>query len=95
MWATAKASADGGALQRVLLSKGPEAFERSLPFDELEALTVLSPYIKASMRFQEVSVVSVDEARATIEKEGEKDGWDKAKVEQAEPGSPETVFWNA
>ncbi len=87
-------AADLCLTQRSLLTKGPDVFERSLPFNELEALTVLGPYIKASMRFQEVSVVSVEEALATIEKEGEKDGWDKAKIELAEPGSPETIFWN-
>jgi leucyl-tRNA synthetase len=46
------------------------------------------------MKFVDVSVVSVEDALATIEREGEKEGWEKAKVESAEPGSPETVFWN-
>ncbi len=57
-------------------------------------MSLLLPYIKASMRFSDVYVVSNEEALATIARDGEKEGWEKTKVESAEPGSPEMVFWN-
>lgn len=57
---------------------------------------MLLPYIKAHMKFVDVSVITQDEAAEHIAKNGEdaKSGWDKAKVEAALPTAPEVVFWN-
>jgi len=60
----------------------------------LEALTLLQSYIKVSLKFQEVYVVSVEEALKQVEG-GDKEGWSKEKAEASEPGSPSIQFWNA
>jgi hypothetical protein len=54
------------------------------------------PYIKATMKFSAVSVVSQEEAVERIEKEGADaaSGWDANKVEAALPAAPEVIFWN-
>ncbi|WVQ77118.1 leucine-tRNA ligase [Cryptococcus sp. DSM 104548] len=80
--------------KRKLIATGPSAFNRTLPFDELHTLKMLAPLIKSSLRFENVEVVSVDDAKAVIEKEGEKEGWAKDKVESSEPGVPGVQFWN-
>jgi len=76
------------------MEQGPSAFDRSLPFSEYDANDLLRPYVKSSLKFESVEVVSVQDALATIEKEGEKEGWTKDKVEAAEPGLPAVQFWN-
>lgn len=81
------------------MAEGPSVFTRSLPYSEIETLNILLPYIKSSMKFQEISVIAVDDALAALDK-GDPEltptekGWDRQKIEIAEPGSPETVFWN-
>lgn len=81
-------------MQKEVLARGKAAFNRSLPFSELEALTLLRPYLKVSLKFQDVYVVSVEEAEKEIEA-GDKEGWSKEKIEASEPGSPSIQFWNA
>nr|XP_031858784.1 leucine-tRNA ligase [Kwoniella shandongensis]KAA5525856.1 leucine-tRNA ligase [Kwoniella shandongensis] len=74
---------------------GSAAFDRSLPFDELHTLTILRPYIKSAVKFEDVDVVSVEEALKTLEEAGgEKEGWAKEKIESSEPGVPGLQFWN-
>jgi leucyl-tRNA synthetase len=70
------------------------AFNRSLPFSELETLTILRPYIKASLKYEDCYVVSVKEADEVIGAEGEKEGWSKERSEASEPGNPAVQFWN-
>lgn len=55
---------------------------------------MLAPLIKSSLRFEEIDVLSVEEAREIIEKDGEKEGWTKEKFEVAEPAVPGVQFWN-
>lgn len=76
------------------MEQGAAAFDRSLPFSEYDAIYLLRPYIKSSLKFESIEVISVKDALATIENEGEKEGWSKDKVESAEPGSPAVLFWN-
>ncbi|KIR52790.1 leucine-tRNA ligase [Cryptococcus gattii Ru294] len=82
------------AFKRKLAVSGPSAFDRTLTFDELYSLKMLAPLIKSSLRFEEIDVLSVEEAREIIEKDGEKEGWTKEKVEVAEPAVPGVQFWN-
>ncbi|OWT35992.1 leucine-tRNA ligase [Cryptococcus neoformans Bt1] len=82
------------AFKRKLAVTGPSAFDRTLPFDELYSLKMLAPLIKSSLRFEEIDVLSVEEAREIIERDGEKEGWAKEKVEVAEPAVPGVQFWN-
>ena len=63
--------------------------DRTLPFDETEALTVLLPYLKKNLGFAEAEIMTVDEAKG---KEGP--GFIQANIDSAEPGSPGFVFWN-
>ena len=77
-----------------MLAVGKAAFGRSLPFNELEAITVLVPYIKRSLKLQECFIVSQQEAEATLAKEGDKLGYSKEKAEASEPGAPSVLFWN-
>ncbi len=84
--------------QRKISEQGPTtAFSRSLPYSELDALTLLLPYIQSSMRFIDISVCSQSAAIEAMEsgsvKAGE-EGWERTSVDKSEPGSPETVFWN-
>lgn len=82
-------------LQRKLTTTGTSVFSRDLPYSEIDALTSLLPYIKSSMRLQDVTVVSVEHALSQIEKsEAQGEGWDKAVIERAEPESPQILFWN-
>ncbi|KAI5453128.1 cytosolic leucyl tRNA synthetase [Naganishia albida] len=82
-------------IKRKLVTSGTSVFARDLPYSEIDALTSLVPYIKSSMKLQDVAVVSVEDALAQIEKsETQGEGWDKAIVERAEPESPEILFWN-
>lgn len=78
-----------------MLASGPSAFTRSLPFSELDALVSLMPYIKASMKFQDLSIISVEDAQAHLAAEGESSTWSKERMELSEPGSPSNQFWNA
>jgi leucyl-tRNA synthetase len=80
--------------QKSLQTIGEAAFERSLPFSELDALVSLLPYIKVSLRLDEASAISVSDALETIERDGETDGWSKDRVESGEPGMPAVQFWN-
>lgn len=80
--------------QRKLAAEGTSAFTRTLPYSELDTLTLLLPYIKSSMKFEELSVVSVEDAQAKVAAGESGPGWEQAKIEAAEPGSPEVVFWN-
>ena len=81
-------------MQRQLIELGRKAFDRSLPFSEYDAISLLRPYIKSSLKFENLDVVSVSDALETIAKNGEGEGWDKLKVETAEPGAPAVQFWN-
>ncbi|WVQ82477.1 leucine-tRNA ligase [Cryptococcus sp. DSM 104549] len=83
------------SFKKKLALSGATAFDRTLPFDELYTLRMLAPLIKSSLRFEEVDVISVDDARAKIEKDGETEGWSKEKAESSEPGVPGVQFWNA
>lgn len=82
-------------VQRKVLEVGMPGFSRSLPFSELDVLRLLLPYLRASLKYQECSVVSVEEARQEIKDRGDREGWSKAKAEDSEPGSPAVLFWNA
>ncbi|KAJ9096600.1 hypothetical protein QFC19_007133 [Naganishia cerealis] len=77
------------------LANDASALSRSLPYSEIDALTSLLPYIKSSMKLQDVTVISAEDALSRVEKgETQGEGWDKAAIERAEPESPEILFWN-
>lgn len=58
-------------------------------------MTLLQPYIKSSLKYDDIEIMSVEDGLARIEEEGEDEkGWVKEKVETAEPGSPNVQFWN-
>ncbi|WVN89149.1 leucine-tRNA ligase [Cryptococcus depauperatus CBS 7841] len=80
--------------KKKLISNGSSAFDRTLPFDELDALKLLAPYIKSSLRFEDVDVVAVEDARTFVAKKGEQEGWSMDKIESAEPEAPGVQFWN-
>ncbi|RSH93027.1 cytosolic leucyl tRNA synthetase [Saitozyma podzolica] len=67
--------------KRKVLATGPSAFNRSLPFSELDTLSLLRPLIKASLKYGECYVTSVDEANTILGTEGEKEGWSKERAE--------------
>lgn len=81
-------------MQRKVLDIGKPAFSRSLPFSELNAITLLLPFIKATLRYEDCFVVSADEARKEIDGNGERDEWSADKADASEPGSPSALFWN-
>jgi leucyl-tRNA synthetase len=77
-----------------VINAGAVAFERSLPFSELDVLLLLAPYIKSSLKYTECDIVSTKDAMAHIEQHGESGSWSKERVESSEPGSPAVQFWN-
>jgi leucyl-tRNA synthetase len=81
-------------LKKKASTAGKRAFESKLAFDELEALKLLSPYIKTQLKYDTVDVVSVADAKKHIEANGASDGWSPERVEMSEPGSPAVQFWN-
>ena len=87
--------ADRVTEQRKVVESGQSAFNRSLPFSELGALRLLTPFMRSSLKYNECYVVSVEEAEKEIAAHGEKDGWSKEKMDASEPGAPAVQFWNA
>jgi hypothetical protein len=81
--------------QRKVLEEGSSAFKRELAFSEIEALNLLAPYIKNSLKFDVLDILSAKEAMALVGQEGQGEAVAKEKVESAEPGSPSTQFWNS
>ncbi|WWD09639.1 leucine-tRNA ligase [Kwoniella europaea PYCC6329] len=81
-------------MKRKVIAEGISAFDRTLPFDELHTLKILVPYIQASAKFTKVDVISVTEAQEILAKEPEKENYDSVKIEAAQPGIPESQFWN-
>lgn len=81
-------------LKKKAAVQGKRAFAHKLPFDELEALKLLAPYIKNQLKYDQVDVVSVADARKEIEANGASDGWAPERVDLSEPGSPAVQFWN-
>ncbi|WVF70246.1 leucine-tRNA ligase [Kwoniella sp. CBS 6097] len=77
--------------KRKVLTEGSTAFDRTLPFDELHTLEILVPYIKSSLKFREVEVISVTKAEELV---GKDESYTKEKIEMAQPGLPEPQFWN-
>jgi leucyl-tRNA synthetase len=80
--------------QRRSLTAGKAAFNRTLPFPELHALQLLKPYIKQSLKFEDLNIVSAEDAQARINANGESQGWTRTRIEAAEPGSPSLELWN-
>ncbi|KAK4687665.1 leucyl-tRNA synthetase, partial [Tremellales sp. Uapishka_1] len=80
--------------KKTVLQSGKSAFDRALPFSELQALISLLPYTKVALKFQDAYVVSTKEALDTIAKDGEQPGWSTEKAEASEPGIPGIQFWN-
>ncbi|SJX62163.1 probable CDC60-leucine--tRNA ligase, cytosolic [Sporisorium reilianum f. sp. reilianum] len=66
------------------------AFNRRLPFDEIETLRAASGYFKKSMNFQRISIFSIEDDRDKYEGLGV----DAKVLETAEPGLPSFTFLN-
>jgi leucyl-tRNA synthetase len=82
------------AFKKKLLTTGARAFGRTLPFNELDAIKLMIPHIKSQLKYEQVDVVSIEEAKVHIAANGESAGWATDKVEAAEPGNPAVVFYN-
>ncbi|KAI5481583.1 leucine-trna ligase [Pseudohyphozyma bogoriensis] len=77
------------AFKRKLAQLGPEvAFNRTVLFDEKEALEAAMSYIKRQLGIDNIFLTTVEDA-----KEGE-DGYSEQIVGAAEPGTPGIVFYN-
>jgi leucyl-tRNA synthetase len=63
------------------------AFRRQLMFSESDVLTLLIPYIKKTMKLQDVTVMTVEEAKKSAIAPD-------TIVDQAEPGTPAFNFYN-
>ncbi|KAG8939085.1 cytosolic leucyl tRNA synthetase [Tulasnella sp. 419] len=70
------------------------ALNRTLPFNETEALNIIFPYLQRNLNFAEGEVLSVEEARSRIAADPKAPGYTESTIESAEPGSPGFVFWN-
>ena len=62
------------------------AFNRTLPFSELEVLKEIVPYFKKALNLVDAEVFLVDEAREK--------GFSPIMVDGAEPGSPAFEYYN-
>ncbi|KAL7419352.1 cytosolic leucyl tRNA synthetase [Cryptotrichosporon argae] len=80
--------------KRTVLTDGAAAFKRELAFSEIDALKSLLPFIKASLKYAAIDVVSVTEARARIAADGDGTQWAADKVANSQPGLPAVQFWN-
>jgi leucyl-tRNA synthetase len=65
------------------------AFQRTLSFDETEALSEMLPYLKKSLNLVDAEIYAVADALA---KEGP--GFTKTIIETSEPGSPAFEYRN-
>ena len=62
------------------------AFNRTLPFSEVEVLREVLPYFKKSLNLVDAEVFLVDEAKEK--------GLSSALIEGAEPGAPAFEYYN-
>jgi leucyl-tRNA synthetase len=62
------------------------AFNRTLPFSELEVLQEIVPYFKKSLNLIDAEIILVEDARAK--------GYATVMLEGAEPGSPAFEYYN-
>lgn len=62
------------------------AFNRTLPFSEVEVLREILPYIKKSLNLVDAEVFLIEEAREK--------GFSSVIVEGAEPGAPAFEYYN-
>ena len=63
-----------------------QAFNRRLPFSEVEVLKEILPYLKKTLDLVDAEIFTADEAVAK--------GFNKMIVESAEPGSPAFEYRN-
>ncbi len=62
------------------------AFNRTVPFSEVEVLREIAPYIKRSLSLVDAEVLLVEDARA--------EGFTRVLMESAEPNSPAFEYYN-
>jgi leucyl-tRNA synthetase len=62
------------------------AFNRTVPFSEVEVLQEIAPYFKKTLNLVDVHVYLSEEAKTK--------GFSSAIVENAEPGSPAFEYYN-
>lgn len=65
------------------------AFNRTVPFSEVDVLSEFLPYLKRTLDLVEVEVLLAEDAKS---KEGP--GFTKTIIESAEPGSPAFEYRN-
>lgn len=65
------------------------AFNRTVPFSEVDVLNEFLPYLKRTLDLVDVEVLLADDAKA---KDGP--GFTKSIIESAEPGSPAFEYRN-
>ncbi|KAK0557446.1 cytosolic leucyl tRNA synthetase [Tilletia horrida] len=83
------------ALKKRISESGADvAFNRMLPFNEIETLQAASSYIKRTMGFREIHIESAEDALSKADELEGKDGFDRKIVEAAEPGTPSFTFYN-
>ncbi|CED82372.1 leucine-trna ligase [Phaffia rhodozyma] len=73
------------------------AFTRTLPFSEIDTLSQLLPHMEKSLKLVSAKLMTVEDAQALLESGVEKDGengFSQALLDDAQPGSPTSVFYN-
>lgn len=55
---------------------------------------MLRPYIKSSLKYKELDIVTVDDARSSAAAGGAGEGWNLERIDGSEPGAPTAEFWN-
>jgi len=78
--------------KRVLELGAGAAFDRSLPFDEKAILEAATPYLKRTLNFGQIHILSAEESLAKAEELEGKKGFAKETVEVAEPGHRELLL---
>ena len=82
-------------VQRRAQELGAEtAFNRLLPFDERATVESIKTYLAKTMGFQKVIIESAEEALIEADEREGRDGFERHKIEMAEPASPSFIFYN-
>lgn len=55
---------------------------------------MLRPYIKSSLKYKELDIITVDDARSSAASGEAGEGWSPERIEGSEPGAPTAEFWN-
>ncbi|KDN49221.1 leucyl-tRNA synthetase [Tilletiaria anomala UBC 951] len=83
------------AFKRRMEEFGPDAaFNRLLPFDEVETVQGIKAYLCRTMKFQDLHIESAEDALAKADELEGKKGFELKTLTAAEPGVPSYAFYN-